>query len=174
MEWKGIGGLMVCVLVAVPPVVAREDDGDKDGRAVIEEQKLTQAVEHQLRRARHEMAADPDGAFDTLRGALLRVKDHPDLGDATRDRLVTRLQAALRETTIRGLDLKIKMLELNQAIEVDIARAGRIHVDDPMKANRLLRSRILQVREAPGISESHRATLLGRLADARAQLARGR
>jgi hypothetical protein len=58
-------------------------------------------------------------AFDiTLRNlsrltdTLARVKDHPDLGERTRDALSARLQTALRESAIQGRQIQQRKQEL--------------------------------------------------------------
>src|SRR5262249_48473805 len=66
-------------------------------RVIIEEQKMTQAVEAAVQMARKDLGNDPDGVLEVLRGLLARVKDHPDLGEKVRGVLISRLDTSLRE-----------------------------------------------------------------------------
>ena len=77
-------------------------------RQAVEEQKFTVGVEDAIRRARRDLAADPDGNLDNLRNWLNRVKDHPDLGAKVRDALATRLQTALRDSSKEVALIKIR------------------------------------------------------------------
>src|SRR5207248_3895389 len=52
-----------------------------------------------------------DGAYERLRMALLRVKEHPDLGDAVRDQLTKKLQTNLRDVSNQGTQIKLKLAE---------------------------------------------------------------
>jgi tetratricopeptide (TPR) repeat protein len=80
-------------------------------RVLIEKQKMTQAVETALRQARRDLDNDPDAALEMLRTTLLRVRDHPDLGDRVRDALLSRLQSALRDVTTQGKAAKLRKQE---------------------------------------------------------------
>ena len=77
---------------AIPPL-EREDllQAHRD-RVLVEEQKTTQMVEQNLRTARKLLPTEPDEARELLRNTLLRVSDHPDLGEKIRSDLVNRLQ----------------------------------------------------------------------------------
>jgi hypothetical protein len=81
-------------------------------RQAVEEQKFTQGVEDAIRRARRDLALDPDGNLDNLRTWLNRVKDHPDLGAQTRDALATRLQTALRDSA-----KDVQLIKIRKAAE---------------------------------------------------------
>ncbi len=48
---------------------------------IVEEQKMTQAVEAAMQMARKDLASDPDGVLEVLRGLYARVKDDPNLGE---------------------------------------------------------------------------------------------
>ncbi len=92
----------------VPPLAQENLLQQQHDRIILEEQKMTQAVEGNLRQARAELASDPDAALELLRSTLLRVRDHPDLGDRVRDALLSRLQTALREVTSQGKAIKLR------------------------------------------------------------------
>ena len=87
-------------------------------RVIMEEQKMTQMVEESLRQARRELKANPDGTVEMLRNTLLRVKDHPDLGDRTRDGLASRLQTSLRESATQGRQIQMRQAEQNDILAV--------------------------------------------------------
>jgi hypothetical protein len=139
-------------------------------RAIVEEQKMTQRIEESLRQARREFPIDPDSAVDTLRSMLFSVKDHPDLRAEVRDKMVTHLQNALRDTAARARASKLANYDLTMSVQAKIAKAGRIYHDYPKKALKLLRVTVLEVWDHPNISERHREKLLARLVAARVDL----
>jgi RNA polymerase sigma factor (sigma-70 family) len=63
-------------------------------RQMIEEQKLTKAVADSITQANRIYPTSPDKALDQLRTVLLQVWDHPDLSEACRETLLTRIVAA--------------------------------------------------------------------------------
>src|SRR5262249_10111398 len=67
----------------------------------------SQTVQAAIREARAMLKEDPDGALELLRANLLRVRDHPDLGDRVRDGLLSLLQKELRDTSISGKNIKL-------------------------------------------------------------------
>src|SRR5581483_1190383 len=80
-------------------------------RVIIEEQKMTQAVDQALRQARRDLQEDPDSALELLRNTLVLVREHPDLGDRVREALISRLQTALRDVATQGRTVKLKKQE---------------------------------------------------------------
>jgi hypothetical protein len=146
-------------------------------RALVEEQKLGQLVHETIRAVARDLDADPDAAVESLRSLLLRVRDHPDIGAEARDRLVQQLQTALRETATRLQRLRVEQAqrqldEANAAMKVEltVAKAQKVHLTDPKKALKMLRSAALEVWDHPGIREAQRQTLFLRLMEARAVL----
>jgi tetratricopeptide (TPR) repeat protein len=101
------------------PKVGRDDllQAHRD-RVLIEEQKMTQTVEESLRQARADLGTDPDAALEVLRNALLRLRDHPDIGDRVRDVLSDRIQTALREVSSQGRAIKLKKEEQQRIVAV--------------------------------------------------------
>ncbi len=97
---------------------APEDLKAHRDRVLLEEQKLSQAVEASLRQARREMAADPDGAYALVRSALAQVRAHPDLGDRARDELSRTLQNQLRAFQLRGAQMKLELAQQRQLAAV--------------------------------------------------------
>ena len=91
-------------------------------RMIVEEQKMTQAVDGALLMAKKDLASDPDGVLEVLRGLYSRVKDHPDLGELLRDRLLTRLQGTLREYA--GDARKIKLDKETRDAQVAILKSN--------------------------------------------------
>jgi tetratricopeptide (TPR) repeat protein len=87
-------------------------------RLLVEEQKLKQNVEANLRQARREMTADPDAAYDLIRSTLVRVRDHPDLSDRVRDELMRQLQNQLRTIQLQGAEIKLRRAQ-DQVIAVE-------------------------------------------------------
>jgi tetratricopeptide (TPR) repeat protein len=81
---------------------------NRKDRIAIEEQKMSQMVEANLRQARRDLGTDPDAALDLLRNTLIQLRDHPDLSDNLREALMTRLQAALRDVTSQGRAIKMR------------------------------------------------------------------
>jgi tetratricopeptide (TPR) repeat protein len=77
-------------------------------RMVVEEQKMTQATEAAIGMARKDLAADPDGVLEVLRGLYARVKDDPDLGERTRENLLARLNTTLRDSAGQARELKLR------------------------------------------------------------------
>jgi hypothetical protein len=115
---------------ARPARGAEPDDPLKDVRArmEIEEQRLTQVVEENLRKARDRYPDDPEAALGMLRDTLSQVRDDPDVGTRARDDLLTRIAAARRELTreegkqVWKLDFQYKNLRL---VTVDVPGQGR-------------------------------------------------
>src|SRR5207249_1529984 len=70
-----------------------------------------QVVDANLRQARKELATDPDSALDLLRATLSRVNEHPDLSEATRNALLSRLETGLRDVSLRGKGIKQQKAE---------------------------------------------------------------
>ncbi|MBI3410031.1 MAG: VWA domain-containing protein [Planctomycetes bacterium] len=85
-------------------------------RMIIEEQKLSQIVDANLRQARKELSNDPDGALELLRVTLSRVTDHPDLSERVRGALLSRLETGLREASIQGRNIKQRKAEQTSII----------------------------------------------------------
>jgi hypothetical protein len=83
-------------------------------RQAVEEQKFTNGVQDAIRRARRDLANDPDGNLDNLRAWLNRTKDHPDLGAKIRDELTTMLQTALRDTAKDVQQIKLRKASENE------------------------------------------------------------
>jgi hypothetical protein len=163
---------IVGLLLADPFVGSGQPEGDKEAqaRALIEEQKMTQTVEKALRHARRDIASDPAGALSHLRNALVRVRDHPELGAKVRDVLRTRLQTALRETAAKVQAIKLAEQERSDSVKENIEKARRIYRDYPKKALRLLRSTTLQVWDDPQISDAYRKSFMLWLVDVRSEL----
>src|SRR5207248_2422138 len=66
-----------------------------------------------------------DGAYERLRMALLRVKEHPDLGDAVRDQLTKKLQTNLRDVSNQGTQIKLKLAQQEAAKATALAAADK-------------------------------------------------
>jgi hypothetical protein len=146
-------------------------------RISIEEAKLAQSVAETIRKAQRVVRVDPDGAIEALRSLQNRVKDHPDVSSDVREKLVSRLQSALRETTLHHLQVKIdkakikvEEAKLELTVEMNIAKANDKYDQNPKEALQLLRDALLQVFDHPTISEEARETLMARLRAARAAL----
>src|SRR5262249_46968754 len=77
-----------------PPKGAKEEMAEQDllkahkDRQRVAELKLQDGVEASLRQARKLLASDPDAAYEAVRSALVRVRDHPDLAEGLRERLL--------------------------------------------------------------------------------------
>jgi hypothetical protein len=158
--------------VAVDPLLQEHRD-----RIGIEEAKLAQSVAETIRKAQRVVRADPDGAIEALRSLQNRVKDHPDIGSDIREKLVSRLQSALRETTLHHLQVKIdkakikvEEAKLELIVETNIAKAKDKYDQHPKEAMQLMRDALLQVFDHPTISEETREALMLRLRAARAAL----
>jgi tetratricopeptide (TPR) repeat protein len=91
-------------------------------RMLVEEQKLTKAVEANLRQARRELTTDPDATYELLRSTLLRVRDHPDLSDRVRDELMRQLQNQLRSAQLRGAEVKLRRAQERRLQELALAQ----------------------------------------------------
>ncbi|MFO0865566.1 MAG: hypothetical protein U0744_13105 [Gemmataceae bacterium] len=85
-------------------------------QVIIEEQKITQAVDNVLSQARRELSLDPDGVLDILRNTLGRVNDHPDISDQVRRGLSARLEASLRDAAVQGRRYKLQREEQNSLV----------------------------------------------------------
>jgi RNA polymerase sigma factor (sigma-70 family) len=75
------------------PGKQQKDDPVRDARTrtQVEEQRLTQLVQTNLRRARDRYAADPAAALKLVREALVQVWDNPDIGERVQDDLLRQL-----------------------------------------------------------------------------------
>ncbi len=82
-------------------------------RVAVEEQKMAQAAAAAMQMVRKDIAADPDGVLEVLRGLYARIKDDPDLGERTRNNLLARLDATLRDSA--GLARALKLRKQAQA-----------------------------------------------------------
>jgi hypothetical protein len=102
---------------AKPGAVEREDlfQAHRD-RVILEEQRMSQAVEENLRQARRELKDDPDASLELLNNTLARVRDHADLGDRVREALISRLQTALRDVAMQGKAIKLRKIEQQQIL----------------------------------------------------------
>jgi tetratricopeptide (TPR) repeat protein len=80
-------------------------------RQLVEEQRLTQTVDDTLREARRLLSSDPDAARDMIRRALAVVRDNPDLGDTTRQTLLSRMENSLRGVEIEGAQIRRQQAE---------------------------------------------------------------
>jgi tetratricopeptide (TPR) repeat protein len=113
---------------AAPAAVEREDllQAQRD-RIILEEQRLSQLAEEALRQARRDLTETPEAALDVLRGALERVRENPDLREATRDALTARLQASLRATAAQARlgALRLQQRQHNTAVLADELRRGQ-------------------------------------------------
>jgi hypothetical protein len=106
------------------PVIAPENLlKEARDRLLIEEQKVTQAVEDAIRQANRDLKADPDGALDTLRNLLNRVKDHPELSAQVRDGLSSRLQTRLRDSAVQ-----VQRMKLNKQNEIQAAAVTQSNI----------------------------------------------
>jgi len=103
---------------AAPPIVGEDLLKAHHDRVVLEEQKMSDTVNVNLRQARADLLVDPDAALELLRGTLLRVRDHPDLSDRVRDALLSRLQAALRDVSSTGAAIKLRKRDQDAIIEM--------------------------------------------------------
>jgi RNA polymerase sigma factor (sigma-70 family) len=65
-------------------------------RVQIEEQRLSDVVEQSIRRVRSTYVSAPKEAYAALRGTLLRVWDHPDIGERVRGELLDKVITARR------------------------------------------------------------------------------
>jgi len=81
---------------------------NRKDRILIEEQRMMQMIEANLRQARRNLDSDPEAALDLLRNTLLQLRDHPDLGDRVRGILMSRLQTALRDVAVQGRTIKLR------------------------------------------------------------------
>jgi tetratricopeptide (TPR) repeat protein len=88
---------------------------------LVQEQQLAQAVEMDLKQAQAELRADPEAAYDRVRSALLRVRDFPVIGDAARDKLLKKLQAALRDVSLKGAVYRQQREEQAAAVAAALA-----------------------------------------------------
>ncbi len=70
---------------------------DVRARMLIAEQQLTETVKADLRKARRGYPDDPGAALQVLRGAVLRVWDHPDISERVRDDLLGKVVKARRQ-----------------------------------------------------------------------------
>jgi hypothetical protein len=77
---------------------------DVRARILIAEQQLTETVNADLRKARRGYPDDPEAALKVLRGAVLRVWDHPDISERVRDDLLGKLVTARRQLVKKGAE----------------------------------------------------------------------
>ncbi len=77
-------------------------------RMVVEEQKMAQAADAAIQMVRKDLAGDPDGVLEVLRGLYARVKDDPDLGERTRNNLLARLDTTLRDSAGLAREMKLR------------------------------------------------------------------
>ena len=105
MKSKHFWALGVLILVANPtPVIPQTPDDPLKAyqeRLLIEEQRITQMVEADVRKARLTYRTDPEAAVKQLRETLLRVWDHPDLRERARNDLLGKVLAARRAANPR-------------------------------------------------------------------------
>lgn len=71
-------------------------------REQVEEQRIDQVVTDALRQARSLLRTDPDAAHDLLKRTLSAIAENPDLRETFRQRMLNRMEPALRDITIQG------------------------------------------------------------------------
>src|SRR5205823_10567081 len=71
-------------------------------RELVEEQRIDQVVTDALRQARNLLRTDPDAAHDLLKRTLSAIAENPDLRETFRQRMLNRIEPALRDITIQG------------------------------------------------------------------------
>jgi len=90
---------------------------------IVEEQKMMQAVDAAVQMSRKDLASDPDGVLEVLRGLYSRVKDHPNIGEKTRENLLARLNTTLRDAAGQAREVKLRR-ETQQAQVAHIDALG--------------------------------------------------
>jgi hypothetical protein len=100
--------------------IEQEKAGAKDGedllqsqrdRMIIEEHRTQELVEGAIRRARADLLANPDEAYETLKRAQRAVQDNVNLSERVRTSLLSRLESNLRDTAIQGAAVKLRRAE---------------------------------------------------------------
>jgi len=73
-----------------------------------------------IRDSKKTLAINPDAAVQMLKETLIRVADHPDLSDTLKAALVSRLEGAIRETTIEARTAVLRNEEREKLITVEL------------------------------------------------------
>src|SRR5262249_55798760 len=101
---------------APPPPPAQEDLlRDQRRRQAVEDQRATQQVQESIRQADRLLRTDPDSAMEILRRNLDNVRNNPDLSDATRQALESRLDRSLRQNEQEGRRIR---QEINERLQI--------------------------------------------------------
>ncbi|HEX4621896.1 MAG TPA: hypothetical protein VH208_10055, partial [Myxococcaceae bacterium] len=114
--------------------------GQRD-RMLIEEQRTKELVEGAIRRARADLLASPDDAYETLKRAQRAVMDNPNLSEQVRTSLLSRLESNLRDTAIQGAALKLRRAEEERRAvtrEQIFAAEARAHADAQLTEARFI------------------------------------
>lgn len=120
-------------------------------RVILEEQKMMQMVEESLRQARRELNTNPEGTVEMLRNTLMRVQDHPDLGDRVREALASRLQTSLRESATQGKQIQLRQQEQQRILAMirdnaDRAAQNKTHEDRQLTQFRRFKEEMYRAR----------------------------
>jgi tetratricopeptide (TPR) repeat protein len=97
-----------------PPPVATTGNPQAAGDAIkeaaalrkVEEDRYRVLVDNAIRRARQLLRSDPDGAYQDLKRTRDDVLAYEVLGEQVRNRLVTDLEAVMREVYVKGAEIK--------------------------------------------------------------------
>jgi tetratricopeptide (TPR) repeat protein len=83
-------------------------DAIKEAAAMrkVEEDRYRVLIDNTIRRARQLLRTDPDGAYQDLKRQRDDVLAYEVLGDAVRGRLITDLEAVMREVYVKGAEIK--------------------------------------------------------------------
>jgi hypothetical protein len=107
---------------AEAPPAGRDDFlRQEKARLAVEEQRIIGVVGDAERQARRLLPTDPDAAHDLLKRTLDGIRNNPDLTNATRGNLLSRLDTALRNVDTQGARIK---QDLDQRLR-DLADAQR-------------------------------------------------
>ena len=74
-----------------------------------------------MRQARKQLTSDPDAAYELVRNTLLRVRDHANLNETLRETLLKQLQNTLRDITLQGTQVKLKLAQ-QQLLDAERAK----------------------------------------------------
>ncbi|HMF11889.1 MAG TPA: VWA domain-containing protein, partial [Gemmataceae bacterium] len=109
--------LNLVALAAQQPAQPPAEDllRDQKRRQAVEDQRATQQVEETIRQAGRLLRSDPDGAMENLRRSLDGIRTNPDLSDAAKTALESRLDRSLRQTEMEGRRVR---QEINERLAI--------------------------------------------------------